>query len=183
MGYAKVFLQGSAFQAVDARRRTVLAGRAELGMAHGFPRVAIDYTEDGTPFPRIVQDLPASQRFYAGGSTTVRGFQQDRLGVREILTSDGLSNGGNGLVILNGELRRVLVPKLTGVGFADVGNVFASASSLDFTRLRTAVGVGMRYDSPIGPIRLDVGVKVHPQIVGGGRERSWEYHISIGEVF
>jgi hypothetical protein len=51
----------------------------------------------------------------------------------------------------------------------------------------------MRYDSPIGPIRLDIGFKVHPQIVGGQildgqfvggqRERSWEYHLSIGEVF
>jgi outer membrane translocation and assembly module TamA len=41
----------------------------------------------------------------------------------------------------------------------------------------------VRYDSPLGPIRVDFGFKMHPEIVGGERERGWEYHLSIGEAF
>jgi outer membrane protein assembly factor BamA len=52
-----------------------------------------------------VTDLPASERFYSGGSYSVRGFQVDRLGVREVLTEDNLSTGGNGLIVVNAELR------------------------------------------------------------------------------
>jgi outer membrane protein assembly factor BamA len=195
VGYAKVFLQGAAFHALDARKRTVLAGRVEVGAARGFPRTVARLDESGQPVldehgqPVVdrVQDLPASQRFFAGGSTTVRGFQLDRLGVPEILTADGLSLGGNALVVMNAEVRRAVAHlfgrSVSAVGFVDAGNVFATASTLDFRRLRTTTGFGVRYDSPLGPIRLDFGFKVRPQIVGGQRERSWEYHLSIGEAF
>jgi outer membrane protein assembly factor BamA len=195
VGYSKVFLQGSAFHALDTTKKTVVAGRAEVGLARGFPRAVARLDaggnpvldDRGNPVVDLVQDLPASQRFFAGGSTTVRGFQLDRLGVSEILTADGLSLGGNGVVVLNGEIRRA-VAKLSGrtvavVGFVDAGNVFATASTLDITRLRGAAGFGMRYDSPLGPIRLDFGFKMRPEIVGGTRERRWEYHLSIGEAF
>lgn len=195
VGYSKVFLQGSAFHALDASKKTVVAGRAELGLARGFPRAVARVDANGSPvlddngnqIVDLVQDLPASQRFFAGGSTTVRGFQLDRLGVPEILTADGLSLGGNAVVVLNGEIRRA-VAKLSGrtlaaVAFVDAGNVFATASTLDVTRLRGASGFGVRYDSPLGPIRLDFGFKMKPTIVGGDRERRWEYHLSIGEAF
>lgn len=195
VGYSKVFLQGSAFHALDKTKKTVIAGRAELGLARGFRRsvARVDANgepvldDNGNPIVDVVQDLPASQRFFAGGSTTVRGFQLDRLGVPEILTADGLSLGGNAVAIVNGELRRA-VAKLSGrtlaaVAFVDAGNVFATATTLDLTRLRGAAGFGMRYDSPLGPIRLDFGFKMKPQIVGGDRERRWEYHLSIGEAF
>ena len=136
----------------------------------------------------MVQDLPASQRFFGGGSTTVRGFQLDRLGVDEIIDEPGgLSLGGNGIIVANLELRRV-VARLLGrdfgmVGFVDTGNVFGRASDLDLSRLRKAVGFGIRYDSPLGPLRLDFGFKVKPRTVGGSVERGWEYHLSIGEAF
>lgn len=187
VGYAKLFLQGSGFHALDVRRRTVLAGRAEVGVARGFPRTVTELDASNTPVQRVVQDLPASQRFFAGGSTTVRGFQLDRLGVSEILTPDGLSLGGNAIVVLNAELRRhvaqVLGRGMSAVAFVDAGNVFATASTLDFTRLRATSGFGVRYDSPLGPIRLDFGFKLRPQVVGTERERTWEYHLSIGEAF
>jgi outer membrane translocation and assembly module TamA len=134
-----------------------------------------------------VADLPASQRFFAGGGTTVRGFQIDRLGVPEILNPNGLSNGGNAGVVLNAELRAVVL-KLIGrdlgvVGFTDAGNVFARAGDLDVGRLRATAGLGLRFDSPIGPLRFDVGLKFRRMDVGGRRERGWEYHLSIGEAF
>jgi len=149
---------------------------------------------DGQPQLRTVQDLPISQRFFAGGGTTVRGFQLDRLGILEtdpalsvIDPTTGLSRGGNGLVIFNAELRRVIRKfydrNLAVIGFVDGGNVFLRASDLDLSRIRGATGFGVRYDSPLGPIRLDFGFKLNRLVVNGEREKGWEYHLSIGEVF
>jgi outer membrane protein assembly factor BamA len=183
VGYTKLFLQGSGFRSLNANRRVVLAVRAELGAAHGFERTVL--REDGTP--QAVADLPASQRFFAGGSTTVRGFQLDRLGVPEIVNKDGLSLGGNAVVVLNAEIRTT-VAKLKGrdfgvVGFTDGGNVFAHARDLDLARLRGTYGFGLRYDSPLGPVRLDFGIKMDRHVISGRRERGWEYHLNIGEAF
>jgi outer membrane translocation and assembly module TamA len=128
-----------------------------------------------------------SQRFFAGGGTSVRGFQLDRLGVPEILNPDGLSRGGNGLVVGNVELRRVLTTvfgrSLAVVGFLDGGNVFPRATDVSLDRLRGTAGFGARFDSPLGPIRLDFGFKLDPRVVNGRREPRWEYHLSIGEAF
>jgi outer membrane translocation and assembly module TamA len=167
----------------------------QVGLSRGFERLARVEDANGNPVPgpdgqpltELVADLPASQRFFAGGGTTVRGFQLDRLGVSEVLTADGLSRGGNGLVVLNGELRtaaaRILGRQLSVVGFADGGNVFAQAGDVDLKRLRAALGFGVRYDSPLGPLRLDFGFKLGRRLIGGVRERGWEYHLSIGEIF
>lgn len=195
VGYAKSFLQASGFQSLTRGRRVVFAGRVELGVARGFTRTVqqVDATgqpvigPDGQPVTETVADLPASKRFFAGGSTTVRGFQLDRLGVPEIINADGLSLGGNGLVIFNAELRTA-VGQLFGhdvgvVMFGDSGNVFAKAADIDLGRLRGALGVGLRYDSPFGPLRLDVGFKTSRLVFGGKRERGWEYHLSFGEIF
>jgi outer membrane protein assembly factor BamA len=184
VGFTKVFVQVSGFHALNSKRRVVLAGRAEVGMAHGFERQKVD---PDTGQLVTVADLPVSQRFFAGGSTTVRGFQLDRLGVPKILTSDGLSLGGNGVVILNAELRTTLHKLFSrefGIAlFSDAGNVFGKAADIDLTQLRTAVGFGLRYNSPIGPVRLDFGFKTDRQFVGGRRENGWEYHLNIGEAF
>ena len=190
VGFAKVFLQTSGYRALSAAPRTVLAGRAELGLARGFERTSID-PDTGTPV--VTVDLPVSQRFFAGGSTTVRGFQLDRLGVLDrpgvpgVITTDGLSLGGNGVVILNAELRttigRLLGREFGVAAFTDAGNVFAKASDIDFSRLRATVGFGVRYNSPLGPVRLDFGFKTDRQTIGDRLERAWEYHLNIGEAF
>ncbi len=188
VGYLKAFFQTSVFRGVDAGARTVVAGRAMMGLARGFERVVeVVDPVTGLVTQAAVEDLPASQRFFGGGATTVRGFQLDRLGVEEILTPEGLSRGGNGIVVLNVEVRRILT-RLYGrdlgvVAFLDGGNVFARATDVDFTRLRAAPGFGLRYDSPLGPLRLDFGFKIRPKTFDGRRENGWEYHLSIGEAF
>ncbi len=180
VGYVKTLFQASGFHALDARGRTVLAARGEVGAAHAFPRAGV-LDPDG----QLSVSLPASERFFAGGSTSVRGFQEDRLGAPEIIDpSTELSNGGNGVVVLNAEVRRV-VSKLFGrdlhaVGFLDAGNVFKKAADINLAEIRGAVGFGVRYDSPLGPLRLDFGFKLNHQT---GDDRSWEYHLSIGEAF
>src|SRR5204863_542324 len=98
VGFAKGFFEASYFHPVT--NRFILATRAQFGMAHGQARAGTD--PDGNPIE--ISDLPASERLYSGGSYSVRGFQLDRLGVREVLTEDNLSTGGNGLVVLNAEL-------------------------------------------------------------------------------
>jgi len=91
-------------------------------------------------------------------------------------------------VLFNAELR-TLVGKLFGrnfgvATFTDAGNVFKNASDIDLTRIRGSAGVGVRYDSPIGPVRLDYGWKFHRMTFEDGtRERGWEIHFNIGEAF
>jgi outer membrane translocation and assembly module TamA len=118
----------------------------------------------------------------------VRGFQLDRLAVPELLTSNsGLPLGGNGLVVLNAELRRHLSQlfgrDLGGAVFLDGGNVFRRANEIDLSKLRGAAGFGVRYDTPLGTIRLDFGFKLKRMTQNGTPERGWEYHLSIGEAF
>ncbi len=183
VGFVKSSIEGAVYRSLVPSKRAIFAGRAILGMARGFERRVIG--DDGSE--EVVADLPASQRFFSGGSNTVRGFQLDRLGVREILTDTGLSDGGNAMLILNAELRLasgLLFGKpLTTVGFLDAGNVFDRLGDLDLSRLRAAAGFGVRYDSFVGPIRLDVGFKLDRFTFPKAKERRWELHLSLFEVF
>jgi outer membrane translocation and assembly module TamA len=91
VGYVKNFFQISSFRALPVERRTVLAGRVEFGVAHGFQSVPAIVQRmgvpvlgpNGLPLVQPVSDLPASQRFFAGGGGTVRGFQIDLLESRK----------------------------------------------------------------------------------------------------
>lgn len=181
VGFAKVFAQAFGFRRLTRVNRVVIGGRVQIGVARGFTREVEIPGSDG--LTERVTDLPASRRFFAGGGTTVRGFQQDRLGVPGVINQDGLSNGGNGVIVLNGEVRTQLWTNIAVVGFVDGGNVFARASDMSLGDLRGAAGVGLRYRSPLGPLRLDVGFKFDRRLIGGRRERGWEFHLSIGEVF
>lgn len=195
VAFVKAFTQGSIVRPIRDSNRLMYGFRVQLGLARGFVRSVevLDANGDpiigpnGEPLTNLVADLPASQRFFAGGSTTVRGFQLDRLGVREILTEDGLSNGGNAMIVGNAEIRAVVGKlfkrELSVVGFVDTGNVFHRASDLDLGRLRTALGFGVRYDSPLGPLRLDIGFKTDEFFFAKATERRWEFHLSLGEVF
>ena len=113
VGFAKNFSSASTVRQLGGSGKYALALRAQLGLAQGFERDVPRVDEAGNPLiddsgnqiTDLIDDLPASHRFYAGGSSTVRGFQLDRLGVQEILNDDGLSNGGNGMVVFNAEIR------------------------------------------------------------------------------
>ncbi len=130
------------------------------------------------------KDLPASERFFAGGDTTVRGFALDQLGTPATIDKDGFPIGGNALVIFNAELRVPVAGGLGVVGFFDTGNVFARTTDIDLTELRSAVGFGVRYKSPVGPIRVDLGFKVgRRDIAPGVPESPNAFHISLGQAF
>lgn len=182
IGFAKGFMTAQLFRTIPHSNRIVFAGNARLGLASGFPREAPG--SDG--LRQVIHDLPQSERFYAGGDTTIRGFYQDRVGTRHIpaqagdtLDADLLPVGGNGLVIFNAELRAPIAGGLGVVGFLDAGNVFSRVADLDLMQLRTAVGSGVRYKSPFGPIRFDLGFKLNRQ--PGEGLTAW--FISFGQAF
>jgi outer membrane protein assembly factor BamA len=113
-------------------------------------------------------DVPISERFFAGGSSTVRGFDTDLLGPLE----DGLPTGGEGLLVLNGEVRFPLISALRGVAFYDAGNV-------DPLDLRHVLGAGFRLETPIGPLRVEYGWKLDRQT----GEEPGQFFFSIGNAF
>lgn len=192
VGFAKTFLQGFIYRKMPTARRLVLAGGARLGLGTGFPR-DVPLTDsngdpilgpDGQPLTTRVRDLVASERFFAGGDTTVRGFQLDRLGRPETFDRDGTPIGGHAEIILNGEARLSLLKDVGVVGFLDVGNVFQFVNDFALHDLRAGAGFGIRYKSPVGPIRFDFGFKLGAlQTYGTYHEDRFALHISIGQAF
>jgi outer membrane protein insertion porin family len=178
VGFIKTYVQAQWFRPLSRNRRTVLATRAAVGLADGFPREEI---VDGVP--EIIEDLPASERFFAGGDTTIRGFALDTVGTPETLSSNGFPIGGNAVLILNAEVRVPVWGDIEAGLFVDGGNVFPRVTQFDLTDLRGAAGFGVRYRSPIGPVRLDLGFKMDRRIIGDIREDPVVLHLSIGHVF
>ncbi|MEM9593562.1 MAG: POTRA domain-containing protein [Acidobacteriota bacterium] len=112
--------------------------------------------------------VPVSERFFAGGRTTHRAYERDRLGILGqslVELGDGrlVEAGGNGLALLNVDWRFPLQGAVGGVVFFDLGNVWADWRRMDASDLRPGAGFGARYASPIGPVRVEVGWKLDPQ--------------------
>jgi outer membrane protein insertion porin family len=192
VGFAKSYLVGQMFRVIPHAHRAVFAGSARVGLATGFPRLTVDRDAneqvilgpDGQPSMITVRDVPASERFFAGGDTTVRGFALDQLGTPATIDKDGFPQGGEGLVIFNAEIRAPIARGLGIVGFVDSGNVFEHVSEISLVDLRGSVGFGVRYKSPIGPIRVDLGFKLHRDLNAlGQREPLTALHISLGQAF
>ncbi len=192
VGFAKTFLQGFMYRRLPGPRAIVFATGARLGVARGFPyaTLALDANGDpitgpgGDPLTVTITDLPASERFFAGGDTTVRGFALDRLGTPETLDSSGFPTGGNAVVVVNAEFRIPVWHDLGAATFVDAGNVFRRAGDLDLGRLRATAGFGVRYRSPLGPLRLDIGFKLDRQVLPTGElEPPNAWYISFGQAF
>ena len=192
VGFAKTFLQGFVYRQLPSSPRIVFAAGARLGLGAGFPREVPRVTPDGEPIlgpdgtqlTSTVQDLPASERYFAGGDTTVRGFQLDHVGEPDTFDRDGTPIGGRAEVVLNGEVRMELWKDLGVVGFLDAGNVYSSVSNLSLGRVRAGAGFGLRYNSPVGPFRIDFGFKLGTlRTYGPNREDRFALHISIGQAF
>ena len=176
VGFFKTTLEGKVFYRLPARRRIILALAGRLGAAHGLER-----SIDG----EVVRDqLPASERFFAGGDTTVRGFSLDRLGDADTITASGFPTGGNGMIVLNAELRTAMTSTLQGVVFLDAGDIFPLASQMRLSRVRPTAGFGVRYRSPVGPVRVDWGFNLdRRELLPGTREQGNVIHVSLGQAF
>lgn len=186
VGFVKTFTQAFVYRRLPGVGRVVVAAGARLGLAAGFSRFAVP--ADGPQRPA----LPISERFFAGGDATVRGFAFDRLGIPfgergATIDADGFPHGGDAVIVLNGELRVPVTRNFGVVGFLDAGNVYDRVSNLSLRRIRGGAGFGVRYRSPVGPIRVDLGFKLDRQDLGSGPDREREsltaLHVSIGQAF
>src|SRR5262249_11298852 len=121
-------------------------------------------------------EVPLNVRFFAGGAGSVRGFPLNRLGP---LNKDGDPIGGMSLVEGSAELRFPLFGDLGAVLFVDTGNVFHSPFTYRLDDLRYAVGPGIRYNTPVGPFRLDLGIIVDRR----SGEQFGRVEFSIGQAF
>ena len=186
VGFMKSYVQAFAFRTVPKSKRVVLATRAAVGLADGFERFVQPVDASGQPIPGdpiSVEDLPASERFFAGGDTTIRGYALDSVGAPETISTNGFPTGGNAVLLLNGELRFPVWKDFGGVVFVDGGNVFRRVTEFDIAELRGSVGFGLRYKSPVGPIRVDLGFKMDRRESRGRLEDRTALHFSLGQAF
>ncbi len=124
-------------------------------------------------------DMSITERFFAGGIHTFRGTYNDRLGPIDPETHE--PRGGNALVLFNIEATFPLeVFPINGLYyciFADVGNVFWRASDFDINKVERAIGFGIKYRTPLGPLRLDFAYNLRELA-----ENNFLIHIGIGNV-
>ena len=194
VGFLKAFAQGFLYRLVAGMPRLVFAGGGRLGLAWKFPHsVASEPNDPLTELPLHDPGLPISERFFAGGDTSVRGFAFDRLGrpfdeEGGTIDRSGFPVGGHAMMVLNSELRFRLTPAIGLVAFLDAGNVYRRVRHLDPRQLRGGAGFGVRYASPIGPIRVELGFKLGERHEYGcgdqpGLECLTQLHFSIGQAF
>ncbi len=120
-------------------------------------------------------DIPIDVRYFNGGGTTVRSFSERELGPRS-LSGDPI--GGEFFTIFNAEVTFPIYGALQGAVFVDAGNL-TSSDDIGLTDMRYAVGLGLRYKLPIGPLRLDYGLNPSPR---PGEDRG-AFHFSFGFAF
>jgi outer membrane protein assembly complex protein YaeT len=120
--------------------------------------------------------VPSNVRFFAGGPGSIRGYAPRRVGP---LDTKGRPIGGDSLLVGSVELRFPIYGDLGGVVFVDAGNVYSGSPAYDLSDLRVGVGPGIRYNTPIGPFRLDFGVALNPQ----AGDPFGRLDFSIGQAF
>jgi len=121
-------------------------------------------------------DIPIFKRFFAGGSVSMRGFPFQKLGP---LDENNDPLGGNSLLVGSFEVRFPIYRDFGGVAFFDYGNVYPREWSFPIDEIKYAPGLGLRYDTIIGPIRFDVGYALNPE----PGIRRVQFFISIGQAF
>jgi outer membrane protein insertion porin family len=155
------------------------------------------------------KDVPLPERYFSGGGSTHRGFPDNQAGPRDLST--GFPIGGKALAMNTLELRFPLIgDTLGGVAFHDMGNVFRDLDKIsfrtaqrnvqDFDYMVHTVGFGIRYRTPVGPVRFDIGYSPNSPkffgfkgtreelVLGGGnplvqRINQLQFHFSLGQTF
>lgn len=140
-----------------------LAGRARLGTVAGSD----------------IEETPRDYLFYSGGGGSVRGQPYESLGVREIAGPDGrIKTGGMSVATINGEVRWQVREKIGLVMFADYGKVWTESTFGGNSDWHAGAGVGVRYNTPIGPLRFDVAGPA-----GGDTDDGVQLYLGLGQAF
>ena len=120
--------------------------------------------------------LPISERFFSGGATTLRGFRFETAGPQDVLFNSNqnpkpgqpfilptlIPVGGDALAVFNFEMRYPLTQRLRLVPFYDLGNVFRRINDVSWKNMTNTVGVGLRINTPLGPVGVDYGFLLNP---------------------
>jgi len=163
--FVKSYLQGATYVPLGPRLLLALNARLGLGATYG-------HDSPGR--------LPLPDRFFAGGDFSVRGFATDFVGPLAATPAGRLvPTGGNALLLGSAELRVDCTRAVALAAFADTGNVFPEVRDLDLAELRLSAGLGLRYKSALGPLRLDYGWKLDRR----SGESPGHLHVTIGHAF
>lgn len=152
--------EARAYHALDENGRVVLAGRIKVGSLIG---------------PSIAEAAP-DKLFFAGGGDSVRGYAYRNIGVA---TPSGALTGGRSLVLASAEVRTRVTSTIGLVGFVDAGYVGADPVPTFSQDIRVGAGLGLRYLTGLGPIRLDVAVPLDRR----SGDPSLGFYIGIGQAF
>ena len=163
--FLKGFLQAATYQRLGARTILALSGRLGLGRTFGLDQPL---------------RLPLPDRFFAGGDYGLRGFGVDQVGPLVRSASGKLvPTGGNGLLLGGAELRYDAGRRLSIAAFTEAGNVYPLVSGITLGDLRYTAGLGLRYKSALGPLRIDWGYKLDRR----AGEKPYHVHLTIGHAF
>lgn len=156
--------EGRAYRSFGTDNRFTLAARARAGSIWGSD----------------IAETPREFLFYSGGGGSVRGQPYESLGVRVIEGPDGVTvkTGGMSVANLTAEARVQVRPRIGVVAFADAGRVWADSSFEGQTDWHAGAGLGVRYNTPIGPLRLDVAGPV-----GGDTGEGVQLYLGLGQAF
>ena len=207
VNFGKVLLQNSTYYTI--KRKWVLARNTQIGIEHPY---GTNYYPGGS-----ATAIPLPELFFAGGGNSLRGFAINQAGPRDLQT--GYPIGGQGLFVNNFEVRTppVLLPyvgnNLSFVFFHDMGNVFAQSNQIwsglvrfnqpsiaacappnatvgcNFSYNSQAVGLGLRYKTPVGPVRGDISYNLNPTRYPVRDQNEvqtlshWNFFFSIGQTF
>jgi outer membrane protein assembly factor BamA len=132
----------------------------------------------------VERNVPFHKRYFLGGSSSIRGWGRFEVGPT---SGFGLPIGGHSMFDGSSEIRLPLWGRVGGVVFLDYGNVWSNSWDINVGDLRYAVGPGLRYLTPIGPMRVDFGYQLNPiedlRANGEPEVRHWRLHFSIGQAF
>jgi len=178
--FLKLFVQQTGYY--NLGRPGGLAASVRVGTIAPFKAIP---TSGGIVLDFPSRNVPIAERFFAGGDATHRAYGRDELGIRGetlILNPNGkgyVPVGGDGLLLLNLEYRFPVFGDFGGTVFFDSGNVWGNWRSISLSDLRNGIGLGARYNSPIGPIRAGIGFKLNRE----PGESGYALFVNIGNPF
>jgi outer membrane protein insertion porin family len=165
-------LNGELRHYVSIANRLVVAVRARAGSIDGIGDT-----------PESI-NVPFYKLYFLGGATNLRGWGRYEVAP---VSEGGTPIGGQSFANFSAEVRVPIWRSLSAVLFADAGNVWTNPWDINLNDLRYDVGPGLRYNTPVGPLRIDFGYQLNPipglMIDGKPEERQYRFHFSIGQAF
>ncbi len=154
--FVKALLQAALYRPYGATR---LVFSVRGGMIWNQQACNVEPFDSPLCTPNLI--VPVPERLFAGGSSTHRAFARDNLGIAgETLNADGVGVGGTVQLVANAEWRIPVASSFEIALFFDIGNVWADPKGVDLSLLRSGAGLGLHYQTPVGPIRLEYGLKL-----------------------